>query len=265
MSGASLLGAFLVPVTFVTYLYGRLPDWEIPLPTLAVCFLRGEVLGTVVVGTLEYDLAKSLGFVPKLGIGLIEESAKPMMPLVFYFLGSYHSAGGWTRDEGRVAVLRRPLRLREGRTSLEVSAVLPRASKMGSRSSPWGPTRRPRGWGSRAAPHRPRGRQGPLPGGPLLEAKLAPEFQALPDSPGTRRQPVGGRPSGRGCFGRRTRKGRRVIRKDEPPVRPQGPAPLKAVRREGRRAEARLGGRGSRGLLNREADPRILRTRKGIE
>ena len=92
MSGASLLGAFLVPVTFVTYLYGRLPDWEIPLPTLAVCFLRGEVLGTVVVGTLEYDLAKSLGFVPKLGIGLIEESAK-LMPLVFYFLGSYHSAG----------------------------------------------------------------------------------------------------------------------------------------------------------------------------
>ncbi len=88
---AILLGAFLVPVTFVAYLYERLPDWEIPLPTLAVCFLWGGVLGTVVAGTLEYDLARTLGFLPKLGIGLIEESAKLMVPLVFYFLGRHRS------------------------------------------------------------------------------------------------------------------------------------------------------------------------------
>jgi hypothetical protein len=31
-----MLGAFLVPVTFVTYLYGRLPRWEVPLPPLVV-------------------------------------------------------------------------------------------------------------------------------------------------------------------------------------------------------------------------------------
>jgi protease PrsW len=34
-----LLGAFLVPVTFVSYLYERLPDWDVPLPSIAVCFL----------------------------------------------------------------------------------------------------------------------------------------------------------------------------------------------------------------------------------
>jgi protease PrsW len=34
-----LLGAFLVPVTFLTYLYERLPRWDVPLPPLAVCFL----------------------------------------------------------------------------------------------------------------------------------------------------------------------------------------------------------------------------------
>ena len=34
-----LLGAFLVPVTFVAYLYERLPSWDVPLLTLAVCFL----------------------------------------------------------------------------------------------------------------------------------------------------------------------------------------------------------------------------------
>jgi protease PrsW len=86
-----LLGAFLVPVTFTTYLYERLPNWDVPLPALAVCFLWGGVLGTVVAGTLEYDVAKALGFLPKLAIGLIEESAKLIVPLGFYFLGRYRS------------------------------------------------------------------------------------------------------------------------------------------------------------------------------
>ena len=34
-----LLGAFLVPISFVTYLYERLPSRDVPLPALAVCFL----------------------------------------------------------------------------------------------------------------------------------------------------------------------------------------------------------------------------------
>ncbi len=31
-----LLGAFLVPLTFTTYLYERLPNWNVSLPALAV-------------------------------------------------------------------------------------------------------------------------------------------------------------------------------------------------------------------------------------
>jgi protease PrsW len=86
-----LLGAFLVPVTFLTYLYERLPKWGVPLPPLAVCFVLGGVLGTVVAGTLEYDLLRSLGVFAVLGVGLIEESAKLIFPLIFYFLGRYRS------------------------------------------------------------------------------------------------------------------------------------------------------------------------------
>jgi protease PrsW len=86
-----LLGAFLVPISFVTYLYERLPSWDVPLPALAVCFLWGGVLGTVVAGTLEYDVARALGFLPKLLIGLIEVSAKLIVPLIFYFVGRYRS------------------------------------------------------------------------------------------------------------------------------------------------------------------------------
>jgi protease PrsW len=88
---AILLGAFLVPVTFVTYLYERLPNWDVPLPPVAICFIWGGVLGTVVAGTLEYDVMKTLGFLPKVGIGVIEEGAKLILPLVFYFLGRYRS------------------------------------------------------------------------------------------------------------------------------------------------------------------------------
>src|SRR5215210_4332767 len=88
---AILLGAFLVPVTFTTYLYERLPNWDVPLPPLAICFIWGGVLGMVVAGTLEYDVIRTLGFLPKLGIGVIEEGAKLILPLVFYFLGRYRS------------------------------------------------------------------------------------------------------------------------------------------------------------------------------
>ena len=88
---AILLEAFLVPVTFVIYLYERLPNWDVPLPPVAICFIWGGVLGTVVAGTLEYDLMRTLGFLPKVGIGVIEESAKLILRLLFYFLGRYRS------------------------------------------------------------------------------------------------------------------------------------------------------------------------------
>ena len=86
-----VLGAFLVPVTFVSYLYERLPNWDVPLRPVVICFVWGGVLGVVVAGILEYDVARRLGVLPTLGIGLIEEAAKLIVPLVFYFIGRYRS------------------------------------------------------------------------------------------------------------------------------------------------------------------------------
>lgn len=86
-----LLGSFLVPVTFVAYLYERLPDWDVPLPPLVVCFLWGEVLGTVIAGTLEYRTFVTLSFLSLFGAGLIEEAAKLIFLLIYYFLGRYRS------------------------------------------------------------------------------------------------------------------------------------------------------------------------------
>ncbi len=86
-----LLGAFLVPVVFVTYLYEHLPGWELPLAPLSTCFLWGGAVGTLVAGTLEYGLLRSLGIFALLGVGLIEEGAKLIFPLIFYFAGRYRS------------------------------------------------------------------------------------------------------------------------------------------------------------------------------
>lgn len=79
-----LLGAFLVPVAFVTWIYGRVRPEGIAMPELAICFLWGGAIGTMVAGILEYATLRDFGPVPLLGVGLIEESAKLIAPLVIY-------------------------------------------------------------------------------------------------------------------------------------------------------------------------------------
>lgn len=86
-----LLGSFLIPVTFVTYLYEIFPVWEVPFTVMVTCFLWGGAIGTVVAGMLEFNVLKSLGFLPMLAVGLIEESVKLTLPLWFYFGGRYRS------------------------------------------------------------------------------------------------------------------------------------------------------------------------------
>jgi RsiW-degrading membrane proteinase PrsW (M82 family) len=86
-----LLGAFLVPVTFTVYLYETLPNWEVPVPAIGLCFLWGGSVGTIAAGTLEYDTLQSLGTLPLFFVALIEEGAKLIVPAIFYLLGRYRS------------------------------------------------------------------------------------------------------------------------------------------------------------------------------
>lgn len=86
-----LLGAFLVPVSFTAYLYQHFPNWQVPLPTIGLCFLYGGVIGTVVAGTLEYRAMRDFGPSSLLGVGVIEEGAKLILPVAFYLLGRYRS------------------------------------------------------------------------------------------------------------------------------------------------------------------------------
>ncbi|MFK4083402.1 PrsW family intramembrane metalloprotease [Kribbella sp. NPDC020789] len=91
-----LLGALVVPLTFVTFAAGRSGRWLIDGPTLGGCLLFGGVVGVVVAGLLEYDAMRRLGTLPMLGVGLIEEAAKLVVPaiLVVFFGHRYRSSVG---------------------------------------------------------------------------------------------------------------------------------------------------------------------------
>ena len=91
-----LLGALVVPLTFVTFADGRGGRWLIDGPTLGGSLLFGGVVGVVVAGLLEYDAMRKLGALPMLGVGLIEEAAKLVVPLVLvlFFGHRYRSIGG---------------------------------------------------------------------------------------------------------------------------------------------------------------------------
>lgn len=94
-----LLGAFVVPISFVTFFYGRerALDKELhieaPLTTVVTCFAIGGVIGVIAAGFLEYQALSQLT-VPNLFIaGFIEEAAKLILPVAIYVRGQYRSEG----------------------------------------------------------------------------------------------------------------------------------------------------------------------------
>lgn len=80
-----LLGATVMPLTFLTFAQARTGRWEVPASVLLVAAFFGGVIGTVVAGTLEYDTLRTLGGLPMFFVALIEESAKLIVPVVLLF------------------------------------------------------------------------------------------------------------------------------------------------------------------------------------
>jgi RsiW-degrading membrane proteinase PrsW (M82 family) len=75
-----LVGAAVVPVTFLTFVGGLPQRGELSFARIAVAAALGGVIGTVVAGSVEFETVRTLGSLPTLGIGLIEESAKLAIP-----------------------------------------------------------------------------------------------------------------------------------------------------------------------------------------
>jgi protease PrsW len=92
-----LLGALVVPVALVSYLYNqerRLDPRlhvESPLMQVFLCFVVGGALGVILAGVVEYATLTSLGVGGLLAVALIEESAKLILPIIIFVNGKYRS------------------------------------------------------------------------------------------------------------------------------------------------------------------------------
>jgi len=92
-----LLGAFIIPITFVVFFYGqeRSIDKAVhragPRSMAAICFIVGGAVGITTAAFLEYVTLQKLTIPSLFLVALIEESAKLVLPIVVYILGRYHS------------------------------------------------------------------------------------------------------------------------------------------------------------------------------
>ena len=80
-----LLGATVVPLSFLTFAQARTGRWQVPTAALVVAAFFGGVIGIVVAGTLEYNSLRTLGVLPMVLVALIEEAAKLIVPLILLF------------------------------------------------------------------------------------------------------------------------------------------------------------------------------------
>jgi RsiW-degrading membrane proteinase PrsW (M82 family) len=85
-----LLGAAVVPAAFVAFIAGRRLQFDIGGGLVAGTALIGGVIGVVAAGVLEYRTLQRLGVIPMVAVGLIEETAKLIVPLVLLLVLRRH-------------------------------------------------------------------------------------------------------------------------------------------------------------------------------
>jgi RsiW-degrading membrane proteinase PrsW (M82 family) len=81
-----LIGAITVPMSVLVLANqagspSRVPGWAIAFTAIV-----GGVVGVVTAGLLEYDTLRGLGAVPMVLVGVIEEAAKLIVPVILYVL-----------------------------------------------------------------------------------------------------------------------------------------------------------------------------------
>ncbi|MGI3783927.1 MAG: PrsW family intramembrane metalloprotease [Janthinobacterium lividum] len=87
-----LLGSAVVPGTVLTFAATGGRRIVVSSGLLALVAVLGGIIGTVAAGTLEYDALRRLGALPMLFVGLIEEAAKLVVPLLVLLVSRYRGA-----------------------------------------------------------------------------------------------------------------------------------------------------------------------------
>lgn len=79
-----LIGAITVPVSVLVLAMDSGRGVRVDPLLVTLTAVVGGVVGTVTAGTLEYETLRTLGSVPMVLVGLIEEAAKLLVPLAIY-------------------------------------------------------------------------------------------------------------------------------------------------------------------------------------
>ncbi len=81
-----LVGAITVPMSALVLANQAGPPSRVPSWAIVFTAIVGGVVGVVAAGLLEYDTLRGLGSVPMVLVGVIEEAAKLIVPVVLYVL-----------------------------------------------------------------------------------------------------------------------------------------------------------------------------------
>lgn len=79
-----LLGAITVRVAVLVFAEGGGRNLPVGPWVIATTAVAGGVVGTVAAGVLEYDTLRTMGTLPMVVVGIIEEGAKLIVPIVVY-------------------------------------------------------------------------------------------------------------------------------------------------------------------------------------
>jgi RsiW-degrading membrane proteinase PrsW (M82 family) len=89
-----LVGAITVPMSVLIVADQAGPASRVPTWAVVFTAIVGGVIGVVAAGLLEYDTLRTLGSLPMVLIGVIEEAAKLLVPVVLYLLWRPHDPRG---------------------------------------------------------------------------------------------------------------------------------------------------------------------------
>jgi RsiW-degrading membrane proteinase PrsW (M82 family) len=81
-----LIGAITVPVSVLVFAESGGRTISVTPWLVATTAIVGGVVGTIAAGMLEYDTLRELGTVPMVLVGIIEEGAKLIVPLIIYLV-----------------------------------------------------------------------------------------------------------------------------------------------------------------------------------
>lgn len=86
-----LLGAFIVPTVFTLFIADHFRRDAITVYTLMVVFAAGGVLGLLIAGMIELQTLQSSSNLAFVGISVVEELAKLVVPIMVFMIGKYRS------------------------------------------------------------------------------------------------------------------------------------------------------------------------------